>query len=129
MATGTFKGWLWLNDGTSADPTAYIFNPSGLHSNTSVIATSIYVWEGLNEDVVQFTVATTATNLRQGGWGTFNATAPGARGSRGLATGAFAINLGDSVEYICIPVRAFGYFDGGSELNLWVSCPKIRRVA
>jgi len=129
MATGTFKGWLWLNDGTSADPTAYIFNPSGLHSNTSVVATSIYIWAGLNEDVIQFTVATTASNLRQGGWGTFNATQPGARGSRGLATGAFAINLGNSVEYLCIPTRAFGYYDGGSELNLWVSCPKPRRVA
>jgi len=126
MATGTFKGWLWLNDGTSADPTAYIFNPSGLHSSTSVVATSIYIWQGVNEDVVQFTVATTASNLRQGGWGTFNATQPGARGSRGLALGAFELAL-PGIKYLCVPSRAFGYYDGGAELNLWVTCPRARR--
>jgi len=126
MANGTFKGWLWLNDGTSNDPTAYILNPSGLSSSSAVTATSIYIWEGVNEDVIQFTVATSDPNLKQGGWGTFNTTSPGARGSRGLACGIFQISL-PGVQILCLPARAFGYYDGGSELNLWVTCPRARR--
>jgi len=123
MATGKFRGWLWCNDGTSGDPTAFVFTPGGLHGTPSneVAISNVYLWRGNTHWLVQFNVAINAATVKQAGWGTFDTAASGARGTRGDAYGSFVVKLGGT-SYLFMPDRVFGYFDGGSTVKLFVSC-------
>jgi len=123
MATAKFRGWIWCNDGTSGDPTAYIFTPGGVHGTAANAATiaNVYLWRGNTEWCVQFNITVGATNVNQGGWGTFDTASSGARGSRGLAFGTFEITVG-STSYLFMPHRVFGYYDGGTLVKVFVNC-------
>jgi len=123
MANGKFRGWIWCNDGTSSDPTGYIFSPGGLHGTTSneVAVSNVYLWRGNTHWCVQFNCVINEANVKQGGWGTFDTATSGARGTRGLAFGSFAITLGGT-SYLFMPYHVFGYYDGGTLIKLFVSC-------
>jgi len=123
MATGKLRGWLWSNDGTSADPTGFVYNQGGLAATpaNSVSVSSVYLWRGNTEWCVQFKVQTTDANLKQGGWNRFDVTTSGARGTRGDAYGAFVIALGGT-SYLFMPHRVFGYYDGSTTITLFVNC-------
>lgn len=124
MATGTFQGWIWCNDGTTTDPTAFAFTPGGLHGTAAntVVASNIYLWRGVNEWLCQFNLTISASNLKQAGWGTFDSSSSGARGTRGDAFGAFAITT-SGATYRFLPTRVFGYYDGATTIKLFVTAP------
>jgi len=123
MATAKFRGWLWCNDGTSGDPTGYFFTPGGVHGSAAneTVVSNVYLWRGNIDWCVQFNITVNARNTNQGGWSTFDSSSSGARGSRGLAFGVFVITLGGT-NYLFMPQRVFGYFDGGSLVKVWINC-------
>jgi len=123
MATAKFRGWLWCNDGTSGDPTAFFFTPGGIHGTAAneTVVSNVYLWRGNVDWCVQFNITITARNTKQAGWETFDTSSSGARGTRGDAYGAFVISLG-STNYLFMPRRVFGYYDGGSLVKVWISC-------
>jgi hypothetical protein len=124
MATAKFQGWIWSNDGTSADPTGFFFTPGGIHGTAANAATvsNVYLDRCGNEWHVQFEFATNGANLKQAGWNGFVATASGARGTRGDAYGIFEITL-SGATYRFIPTRVFGYYDGSTTVSLFIICP------
>lgn len=127
MSNGSFQGWIWTNDGTSADNTGFLYSPGGLHGTTAnrVPISNVYLWEGTTEWIAQFTVAINEPNLKQGGWSTFDPTASNVKGTRGDGYGVFIINIGS--QYLFVPKRVFGYYDGSSSVTVFVTCntPRI----
>jgi len=124
MASGYFKGFLWCNDGTSGDPTAYFFNQGGVAATdtNAVPVSQVYLWRGNTGYCVQFKFQTNGANAKQAGWNTFDTSTAGARGSRGLAFGVFEIRLGGT-RWLFMPERVFGYFDGSTTVTCFVNCP------
>jgi len=122
MANASFRGWLWCNDGTAADPTGFFYNPGGLHGTPAnkVDVREVYLWKGVNEYCVQFKFETNAANAKQGGWNRFDVQSAGARGTRGDAYGMFALQLG-GFQYLFAPHRVFGYFDGSTTVTLFIN--------
>jgi len=121
MANASFRGWLWCNDGTSADPTGYFYNQGGLAATAAnkIDITNTYLWKGVNDWCVQFKFQTNGANVKQGGWSTFDVQSSGARGTRGDGFGVFELSLG-GFSYLFIPERVFGYYDGGTTVTLFV---------
>jgi len=124
MATAKIQGWIWCNDGTSADPTGFVFTPGGIHGTAANAAdiSNLYLDRGVNEWHLQFEFETNGTNIKQGGWNRFDTTAAGARGTRGDAYGVFEITY-SGATYRFMPARLFGYYDGNTTVSLFVSCP------
>jgi len=127
MATGKFRGWIWCNDGTSADPTGYFYNQGGLAAtgSNSISVTGLYLWRGVTEWCVQLKFQTGGSNVKQGGWSTFDTSTSGARGTRGDAFGTFEIELG-GFSYLFLPSRVFGYYDGSTTVTLFITSPAPR---
>lgn len=127
MSNGSFQGWLWTNDGTSSDPTGYLYSPAGLHGSAAnkVPISNVYLWEGNNEWIAQFSVAISESNLKQGGWNAFSQSSSNTRGTRGDGFGIFLIDIGS--RYLFVPKRVFGYYDGSSTVTVFVTCntPRI----
>jgi hypothetical protein len=123
MASAKLQGWIWCNDGTSADPTGFVFTPGGIHATTSNAAdvSNLYVDPGNGVYHVQFEFETNGANLKQAGWNSFVATASGARGTRGDAYGVFEVTF-SGATYLFIPRRVFGYYDGNTTVSLFLVC-------
>lgn len=137
MALALIKGDLYINQSYFADPSsqeaynlnrdAYCRFGSGIEGSDTVAVSGVYFWQGINDAVVQFDVATTTANLTQAYFNTLiNGT------SSGVATGVISLAFtatGAGDKYIIIPRSAVGWFDNTtSSLRIKITCERPRYV-
>lgn len=131
MAKALFRGYVGVynyHGGSSSaqKSNAMLYTANGIADKTDTFpVTNLYIWEGRNTDVVQFQVNINAANVNQRN---FAEITDGA--AIGLSVGCFILDLsaagqGTGNTYLCIPQRAFMWFDGTDTIDAQITCEKL----